>query len=144
MQALVAAWRTAVENEDLFAVRHSDGCYSARFIRRGAEIAAEVFGEDVALNAPVGTIRIKGMAASTGKFACFKSYAEALKSHKRGSENVVAVQATFSSVRTDTGLRLAGVKSDPEWFGRMIMSNVTENLASWSAVGAQKFRSPNR
>src|ERR1700754_1772154 len=34
MQAIESAWRTAIEGEDLFAVRHSETCYSARFIRR--------------------------------------------------------------------------------------------------------------
>jgi hypothetical protein len=135
MQAIETAWRTAIEREDLFAVRHSANCYSARFLRRGANLRADT--NEAGPNVEVGVIRISGMTATTGKFACFKSFAEALAANKSAAEDVERVEATFSYVISGNELRLQRANSAPEWFARVLKYNLTDHPASWSAVAAQ-------
>jgi hypothetical protein len=135
MQAIETAWRTAIERENLFAVRHSANCYSARFLRRGANLRADI--KNAGTNGDVGIIRISGMTATTGKFACFKSFAEALAANKSAAEDVERVEATFSYVISGDEVRLERANSDPEWFARVLKYNLTDHPASWSAVAAQ-------
>ena len=80
MQAIEAAWRVAIDSEHLLAVRIG-ACYGARFIRRGADLRADVQKTDTIVNPYLGIIRISGMTAvnqPTGKYSCFKSITEAL------------------------------------------------------------------
>jgi hypothetical protein len=135
MQAVESAWRAAIAREDLFAVRHSPNCYSARFLRRDATLRAEI--KNSGTNGDVGIIRISGMAATTGKFACFKSFAEALAANKSAAEDVERVEATFSYVISGDEVRLERANSDPEWFARVLKYNLTDHPASWSSVAAQ-------
>jgi hypothetical protein len=137
MEAIEAAWRMAIEGEDLFAVRHSSNCYSARFIRRGANLRTDVKKAD--LNLQAGVIRISGMTATTGKFACFKSFGEALAANKFNAEDLEQVHATFSYATNGNEVRLEQAKSDPEWFARVLQYNLTDNPPSWSAVAAQRI-----
>jgi hypothetical protein len=140
MQAIESAWRTAIEGEDLFAVRHSETCYSARFIRRGAKVGAEVKKGDTPPDLFAGIIRVSGMTATTGKFACFKSFKAALAASKRSSEDLEHVDAIFSYAIEGNAIRLDHAKSNPEWFGRVLMYNLTDNPPSWSAVGTQPIK----
>jgi hypothetical protein len=135
MQAVEAGWRMAIENEDLFAVRHSAKCYSARFLRRGANLRADL--KKTGTDLYVGIVRISGMTATTGKFACFKSFAEALAANKSAAEDVEPINATFSYVVSGSEIRLEQADSDPEWFARVLKYNLTDNPPSWSAVAAQ-------
>jgi hypothetical protein len=137
MQAIEVNWRMAIDGEDLFAVRHSTNCYSARFIRRGANLRTDLKKADPNLQA--GVIRISGMTATTGKFACFKSFSEALAATKSSSEDLEQVHATFSYAASDNEVRLDQAKSDPEWFARVLQYNLTDNPPSWSAVAAQRI-----
>jgi len=135
MQAVETAWRAAIAREDLFAVRHSENCYSARFLRRDANLRADI--KNSGTNGDVGIIRISGMAATTGKFACFKSFAEAIAANKSAAEDVERVEATFSYVTSGDEVRLERANSNPEWFARVLKYNLTDHPASWSAVAAQ-------
>ena len=135
MQAIEAAWRMAIEGEDLFAVRHSANCYSARFVRRGANLRSDV--KQTGTNLYVGIVRISGMTATTGKFACFKSFTEALSANRSSAEDVERVDAMFSYVISGSEIRLDQADSNPEWFARVIKYNLTDNAPSWSAVAAQ-------
>jgi hypothetical protein len=137
MQAIEANWRMAIEGEDLFAVRHSPNCYSARFIRRGASLRTDL--KQTGTNLYVGIVRMSGMTATTGKFACFKSFSEALAANKFNSEDLEHVHATFSYATSGNEVRLDQAKSDPEWFARVLQYNLTDNPPSWSAVAAQRI-----
>jgi len=138
MAAMEAAWRMAIEGEDLLAVRHSPNCYSARFIRRGATIRTDIKQTDK--NHFVGIVRIGGMTATTGKFACFKSFSQALAANKRATEDVEPVNVTFSYAVSGDEIRLDQAKSDPEWFARVLKYNLSDNPPSWSAVAAQPIK----
>ena len=135
MKAVEAAWRMAIESEDLFAVRHNANCYSARFVRRGANLRSDV--KQTGTNLYVGIVRISGMTATTGKFACFKSFTEALAANRSSAEDVERVDAMFSYVISGSEIRLDQADSDPEWFARVIKYNLTDNAPSWTAVAAQ-------
>jgi hypothetical protein len=137
MQAIEVNWRMAIEGEDLFAVRHSTNCYSARFIRRGATLRTDL--KQTGTNLYVGIVRISGMTATTGKFACFKSFSDALAANKSNSEDLEHVNATFSYATSGNEVRLDQAKSDPEWFARVLQYNLTDNPPSWSAVAAQRI-----
>ena len=138
MAEMEAAWRMAIEGENLFAVRHSPKCYSARFIRRGATVRTDIKKTDK--NLFVGIVRIGGMTATTGKFACFKSFSEALATNKLGAEDVERVNAAFSYAISGDGIRLDQATSDPEWFARVLKYNLTDNPPSWNAVAAQPIK----
>jgi hypothetical protein len=137
VQAIEANWRMAIEGEDLFAVRHSTNCYSARFIRRGATLRTDL--KQTGPNLYVGIVRISGMTATTGKFACFKSFSEALAANKFNSDDLEHIHATFSYATNGNEVRLDQAKSDPEWFARVLQYNLTDNPPSWSAVAAQRI-----
>ena len=144
MQAIEAAWRVAIYAEHLLAVKIG-ACYGARFIRRGADVRAELAKTDDSANPRVEVIRITGMTAAnqpTGKRSCFTSIAEALAADRGGSESLEPVDATLTYKISNNEMRLDRIESEPGWLAIALNDNVRLQLGAWKAVSIQQIN-PN-
>ena len=144
MQAIEAAWRVAIYAEHLLAVKIG-ACYGARFIRRGADVRADLAQMNGIADPQVGVIRITGMTAvnqPTGKQSCFTSIAEALAAKRRSSDSLEPVDATLTYKISDTEIRLDRIESAPGWLAIAINDNVRLKLESWKDVAIQQIN-PN-
>ena len=136
MQVIEAAWRVAIYAEHLLAVKVGT-CYGARFIRRGADVRADLARMDGIGDPQVGIIRIYGLTAAnqpTGKVTCFASIAEALAANRGGSESLEPVDATLTYKITNTEIRLDRIESDPAWLAIAINDNLRLKLGSWKDI----------
>jgi hypothetical protein len=137
MQAIERAWRAAIEAEHLLAVKIGT-CYGTRFIRRNAEVRADLAKIDgVSI---VGVVRITGTTAanqSDARYSCYTSISEALAANRRSSESLEQVNATMTYKIDSTELRMDYIESNPGWLGVAINDNVRLKLGSWKAVSTQ-------
>jgi hypothetical protein len=141
MQAIEAAWRVAIYAEHLFAVK-TGVCYGARFIRRGADVRADLAQMDGIADPQVGVIRITGMTAAnqpTGKQSCFASIAEALAANRRSSESLEPIDATFTYKISNNEIRLNRIASEPAWLAIAINDNLRLQLGSWKDISTQQI-----
>jgi hypothetical protein len=139
MQAIENAWREAIDAEQLLAVK-TGVCYGARFIRRGADVRADLAKMNGASAPDVGIIRITGVTAEnkpTGKFSCFASIAEALAANRRASESLERLDATLTYKISNAEIRLDRIESEPGWFAIAVNDNVRLKLGSWKAVSTE-------
>jgi hypothetical protein len=139
MQAIEAAWRVAIYAEHLLAVKIGV-CYGTRFIRRGADVRADLPQIDGVADPHVKVIRISGMTAAnqpTGKQTCFASIAEALAANRRSSESLESFEATLTYKISNTEIRLERIESEPAWLAIAINDNVRLKLGSWKDVSTQ-------
>ena len=137
MWAIEAAWRAAIDAEHLLAVKIGT-CYGARFIRRGADVRADLAKIDGV--AVVGVVRITGMSAANqpaGKDSCFASISQALGANRRSFEGLEHVEAKFTYRIINSEIRLDWVDSEPAWLAIAITDNVRLGLGSWRAVSMQ-------
>jgi hypothetical protein len=143
MQAIEAAWRAAIDAEHLLAVKIGV-CYGTRFIRRGADVRADLAEMDGVADPHVGIIRITGMTAvnqPAGKYVCFASIAGALAANRGSSESLEPVDATLTYKISNTEIRLDRIESEPGWLAIAINDNVRLKLGSWKAVSTQPIDS---
>jgi hypothetical protein len=144
MQTIEAAWRVAIYAEHLLAVKIG-ACYGTRFIRRGADVRADLTRTDGSADPQVGIIRIYGLTAAnqpTGKHSCFASIAEALAANRGSSESLEPVDATLTYKISDTEIRLERIEADPGWLAIALNDNVRLKLGSWKDVSTQQLE-PN-
>jgi hypothetical protein len=139
MQAIEDAWRAAIDAEQLLAVKNGV-CYGARFIRRGADVRADLAKMDGVADPDVGIIRITGMTAvnqPNGKYSCFASIAEALAANRRSSESLEPLDATLTYKISNAQIRLDRIESEPGWLAIALNDNVRLKVGSWKAVSTQ-------
>lgn len=136
MQAIRAAWEDAIDNERLLAVKMGS-CYGGRFIRRGAEVRADIQRTDTVM---VGIVRIRGIAAvnqPSGKYVCSKSISEALAADRLRHENLGPVDAIFTYKIGGGEFRLDRIDSEPGWLITAVADSLRLNLNSWNTVAMQ-------
>ena len=136
MQAIRAAWEDAIENERLLPVKMGS-CYGARYIRRGAEVRANLKRTDTAME---GIVRIRGMAAvnqPSDKYVCAKSISEALAADRRQHENLGPVDAILTYKIGGGKFRLDRIDSEPVWLITAVVDSLRLNLNSWNTVAMQ-------
>ena len=141
MEVIEAAWRVAIYAEHLLAVKIGT-CYGARFIRRGADVRANLAQKDGIADPQVGIIRIYGLTAAnqpTGKHSCFATIAEALAANRGSSESLEPVDATLTYKISDTEIRLERIESDPGWVAIALNDNMRLKLGSWKDVSTQQI-----